>query len=275
MDRTVFYISDGTGITARALGHSLLTQFSDNIQFEEVPLPYINNSEKVHEAIARIDEAYQQNGTKPLVFSTIINPEIRKGLEQSNALILDIFQTFIGPLENELGIQSSHTVGRTHGLQQNYNKYMLRINAVDFALTNDDGVTTKDYDKADCILIGVSRCGKTPTSLYLAMQFGLYVANYPITPDDLGTNHGLMPALKPYREKLFGLTILPERLQQIRQERRPNSDYASLKRCQLEVNEVESMFRSERLPFVNTTTRSVEEIAAEIVSLRGLKRRLD
>ncbi len=265
MKRNVFFISDGTGITASHLGNSLLTQF-EGIEFDQYTIPYVDTIDKAHKVAERINNAYQRDGYKPLIFATIVNPEVHQILSRCDGVLLDFFQTFIGPLETELHQESSHTIGRTHGVK-NYNQYMLRINAVNFALASDDGVNHKAYDQADVILVGVSRCGKTPTCLYLALHHGLYAANYPFTIEDMGAI-ALPKFLRPHKPKLFGLTIEPERLQQIRQERRPNSDYASLNRCQKEVKEVENLLRQEQIPFVNTTTRSIEEIAAEIV-MRG------
>jgi len=271
MKRSVFYISDGTGITAENLGMSLLTQF-DNIKFEQITLPYINTTDKALNALAKVNEAAELKENQVIVFSTLVNPEIRQIIESANALILDFFKAFINPLEKVFGKQSSHIMGRTHGMFD-YHNYMLRINAVNFALNNDDGMSTHDYDKADIILVGVSRCGKTPTSLYLAMQYGFYAANYPITEEDLDQAQ-LPKILRTHKSKLFGLTIDPKRLQQIRTERRPNSRYAQLKQCQTEVRLVETLYKKSSISYINTTTRSVEEIAAEIKNKAGLKRKI-
>lgn len=271
MKRTVFFISDGTGITATNLGRSLLTQF-ENITFEETTIPYVNNLTKAECVFKQIQQAADKDGKKPIIFATFVNLEIHKYLINAPGLFMDFFRTFIGPLEQELGVSSSHTVGRTHGLK-NYDEYMTRINAVNYALTNDDGANIHDYNQADIILIGVSRCGKTPTCLYMALQFGLYTANYPLTKEDL-ENLTLPKFLKAEKQKIFGLTIDPFRLHQIRQERRPNSEYASLKTCQREVAEAEALFKQENINFLATTTRSIEEISAEILGLTGIKRRL-
>ncbi len=271
MKRTVFFISDGTGITAEALGHSLLTQF-EHIKFEHITIPYVNSEEKATAAIQHIQEIAVRDGERPLVFATLINPQIRQLISQSNCLLLDFFNTFIGPIESELHTKSSHRVGRTHAMTD-HGSYTTRIDAVNYALANDDGITTKNYDKADLILIGVSRSGKTPTCLYLALQFGLFTANYPLTEDDL--LHHLLPAsLKQHRAKLFGLTIDPKRLHAIRTERRPNSTYAALQQCQLEIQRAEALFLAERIPSINSTTRSIEEIATTILATTGVKRRL-
>ncbi|MGE3919475.1 MAG: pyruvate, water dikinase regulatory protein [Gammaproteobacteria bacterium] len=271
MKRTVFFISDGTGITATTLGRSLITQF-EKVEFEEVTIPYVNDLTKVEAVLQAINAAFERDQQKPIVFTTLINQEIHARIQQSPAVVMDFFSTFIGPLEKELQQKSSHTVGRTHGLKD-YNDYMIRINAVNYTLACDDGANLRDYDKADIILVGVSRCGKTPTSLYLALQFGLHTANYPFTSDELVTQ-ALPKALQSQRAKIFGLTISAERLRQIREERRPDSEYASMKTCVREINEANALFHQLNIPYLDTTTRSIEEIAAEIVAITGVKRRL-
>jgi hypothetical protein len=271
--RTVFFISDRTGITAETLGQSLLTQF-DHIEFDLITLPFIDTSEKARNAVIKINSTGQEKGIRPIVFSTLIDPEIRVILMTSNAAFFDFFETFISPLESELSVQSSHVVGRYHS-QVSDTAYQIRIDAVNYALQNDDGISTKDYDQADVILVGVSRSGKTPTCLYLGLQFGIRGANYPLTEENLLSRYSKMPdALEPYRKRLYGLSINPERLQKIRGERRPDSRYASLKQCQIEVFRAESLFYSENIPFLNTTMISVEEIAATIMHEMKLVRRV-
>lgn len=268
----VYFISDGTGITAEALGQSLLTQF-ENIVFETQTMPNINTIEKAHRVIDKIKSS---SIDKPIIFSTLVNENIRQifQAEAHSFIFLDLFNSFIPFLEHELRAKSSHTMNKMHGVNiHNYSNYMLRMNAVNYAVNNDDGANIKEFSKADVILIGVSRCGKTPTCLYLALQFGIYAANFPITEDEIDLQK-LPQILDPMRSKLFGLTIEPNRLQQIRQERRPNSPYSSLKQCLHEVREVEFLFKKERLPFLDTTTRSIEEISTEIMASCNLKRRL-
>ncbi|MDP1603237.1 MAG: pyruvate, water dikinase regulatory protein [Legionella sp.] len=270
MKRHVFMISDGTGITAENLGNSLITQF-ENIEFEKCTIPYIDTLQKAEAAVERINRCYKETGVKPLLFMTLINTEIAQTIKQSEATPFDLFNTFLGPLEKELGAKSSYTVGRTHGVANNQ-LYTNRIEAVDYALTHDDGVKIRGYEKADIVLIGVSRCGKTPSCLYMALHFGILAANYPFTEDDL-TSFRLPDSLRPYKSKLFGLTIDPERLQHIRTERRPNSKYASAEQCRLEVTEVEEMYQKENIPYLNSTKFSIEEIATKILAIAGIKRR--
>jgi regulator of PEP synthase PpsR (kinase-PPPase family) len=265
--RTAFFISDGTGITAETLGHSLLTQF-EQVSFEQVALPYVNTPEKALETVQRINAC---DDSRPLLFTTLIDHRLREIIGTSKGLLLDFLTTFLEPLENTLEMKSSHRMGRTHGVQD-YQTYKTRIDAVNYALNNDDGANIHNYQQADLIVIGVSRCGKTPTCLYLALQFGVFVANYPFTEDDM--DHLKLPAfLQPYRSKLFGLDIDPHHLQSVRQERRPNSPYAELTQCQKEIRKVKALFEAENLPFVNTTGRSIEEIST-ILARMNLKRRL-
>lgn len=259
--RHVFCVSDGTGITANMLSHSLLSQF-ENVQFKQVSLPYVDNTEKANRVVEQIQAAYQEDKAPPIVFTTIVQSELAHIIQQSPGLTLDFFDRFIGPLEHALDEKSSHTIGRTHGMVD-YDTYKKRIDALNFSLNTDDGACTHQYGHADVILIGVSRCGKTPTSLYLALQYRLFVANYPITDGDLESSH-LPKALLPYKDKLFGLTINLDQLIAIRSERRPNSTYASEKQCRFEIASVERLFKCVGIPFLNSTHLSVEELATKI-----------
>ncbi len=271
--RTVFFISDSTAITAETLGQSLLTQF-DHVLFEQVTLPFIDTQEKAERVVNQINMTAKQSGLPPLVFSTLINHDIRATVMKSQGSFFDLFETFIGRLERELSMESSHTIGRYHSFISN-SIYDVRIDAVNYALGNDDGISTKNYDKADIIIVGVSRTGKTPTCLYLGMQFGIYAANYPLTDEDLFGRYDELPGvLIHFRKKLYGLTINPERLHRIRSERRPASRYSSLEKCRSEIAAAESLFLSEHIPHINITSVSVEEIAAMILHECGLQRRV-
>lgn len=271
MKRSVFFLSDRTGITAETLGHSLLTQF-EGVEFRKVTLAFLDSLDKAHQAVERINQAAESEGCKPLLFSTLLNDEVRAIIDTSEGMMFDFFDAFINPLEKELGLHSAHAVGRSHGMG-GYSDYKARIDAVNFALGSDDGSTLRDFPDAEVILVGVSRSGKTPTSLYLALQYGIRAANYPITEDDLESPN-LPKVLQPYRDRLFALTIAPERLQQIRSERRPDSRYASIKQCRYEVRAAEAMYRVENIPYVDTSAVSIEEIATILLQQTGLKRRL-
>jgi regulator of PEP synthase PpsR (kinase-PPPase family) len=264
--RTVFFVSDGTGITAQMLGNSLLTQF-EGLDLNQVTLPFINALDKAEDCRARIEAESGRGNGQPIVFSTLVNGDVRAVVRKANALFVDFFETFIGPLEAGLGVQSSHTIGRSHSALDKQ-EYTQRIEAINFAMTHDDGASHRDLGKADVILVGVSRSGKTPTSLYLALQFGVKAANYPLIPEDF-TRMQLPSALAPYKARLYGLTITPERLREIRRERRPDSQYADLANCRYEVDAAEKLMRREGIRWINSTAKSIEEIATTI--LRELK----
>ncbi|MCL2829912.1 MAG: kinase/pyrophosphorylase [Betaproteobacteria bacterium] len=263
VSRTVFYISDGTGITAEALGHSLLTQFDDALFRPPIRIPFVNSTEKAREAAARIAAEKEKSGVRPLVFSTLVSPELTEIVHNVDALCLSLIETFVAPLEAELGVRSTHTIGRSHGLTDT-SDYKNRIEAINYTFAHDDGVSDGGLEEADVILVGVSRCGKTPTSLYLAMQFGLKAANFPLIPEDFERNQ-LPGALGSHRSKLFGLTILPERLAQIREERRPGSRYASLENCRSEVRAAERLMKREGIRWLDSSSKSIEEISTTVV----------
>lgn len=267
--RHAFFVSDRTGITAEMLGHSLLAQF-EGVQFKETTLPFVDSVERAADAVRQINEASQEHGLRPLVFSTLVDTEVSAVIARSNALYLDCFQVFISPMEQELGMSHSHEIGRSHRVR-NTNEYHSRIEAVNFCLAHDDGVSTKELHEADVILVGVSRSGKTPTCLYLGLQYGIRAANYPLIPEDF-QDMKLPSRLNKYRRKLFGLTIQAPRLAHIRNERRPNSRYAQLDNCQYEIDRAELLMREEGIPFLDATNRSIEELAATIVHQGQLHR---
>ena len=261
--RTLFIISDGTGITAETLGHSLLSQFK-GISFRQVRLPFITSLDLVQGCMDQIAEAYRTSGKRPIVVSTLIDPSLADKLQTTDALILNLFNAFIAPLEQELGTRASHAIGQFHS-GADTRDYSARMDAINFTLAHDDGVSG-DLADADIILVGVSRSGKTPTSLYLALQFGLKAANYPLIPEDF--ERQLMPdSLSHHRQKLFGLSIEPERLSRFRQERRPGSHYAALDNCRWEVEQAQRMLKREGIRWLDSTTKSIEEISASLMQM--------
>ena len=260
--RPVFFVSDGTGITAETLGHSLLAQFPDT-RFRPHRMPFVDSPDKARDCAMKIRDAAVESGQRPIVFNTLVDPDAVAGLREADALFLDLFEKFIEPLENELGQRSTHAAGRFHGIAESQD-YKRRIEAINFTLAHDDGVSHADLAEADVILVGVSRSGKTPTSLYLAMQFGIKAANYPLIPEDFERNR-LPVELTRYRGKLFGLTIGPDRLSQIRQERRPNSRYASLENCLHEIESAQRMMKREGIKWLDSTAKSIEEISTIIL----------
>lgn len=267
--RAVFFVSDRTGITAEMLGNSLLSQFEE-FEFVRQMIPFVDSVEKIEEAIEVINRVGREQGRRPIVFSSLVDEAMSERLRTADAVFMDLFQIFIAPLEAELGAKSSHAMGRSHGVAD-WKTYFARMEAINFTQTHDDGAQTRDLAKAQVILVGVSRCGKTPTSLYLALQFGIRTANFPLTPDDF-ERRALPDSVLPYRDKLFGLTINPERLRQIREERRPASKYAALANCQWEVAEAERLMQRERIPSLDTTSKSIEEIATTIIHRSKVER---
>ncbi|MDA7792868.1 kinase/pyrophosphorylase [Glaciecola sp.] len=267
--RSAYYISDGTAITSEVFGHALLSLFP--IEFKHITIPFVETEQQAYDVLTKISESFQDSKTRPLVFYTIVNTNVRKIISNSVGINYNFLDQFVAPIEKILGVPSKPEKHRTHSIHET--TYDIRIEAVNYALANDDGANLKNYADADIILVGVSRSGKTPTSLYLALQYGIKAANYPFTEEDLGDVIKLNPALKRYKEKLFGLTIHPERLHQIRSERRANSKYASLQQCRMELREVEGLYRKERIPFLNSTKFSIEEISAKILATTGLQRR--
>lgn len=269
--RTIYFLSDQTGVTAETLGHSLLTQF-DTQQFRQVTLPFISTEDKAKEAVKKINAAAASEANRPIVFSTLVQNELRAIVREANGLHLDIFDAFLEPLEEELQAEPSHVPGRAHGMSD-INAYMKRIEATNFALANDDGGVSRNYDMADVILVGVSRSGKTPTCLYLALQYGVYAANYPLTEEELEAGR-LPDVLVQQKHKLFGLTIAPDRLQQIRKERRPLGNYSTAQQVSYELRETDKIFKRYGIPNVDTTEFSIEEIASRILDSTGVERRV-
>jgi len=260
-NRTVFFVSDGNGITAETLGHSVLSQFE--LRFKQVRLPFVDTLDKAYDATRRINEVAEVDGKAPIVFSTLVKADLSAVIRQSRAMHMDLFQTFVEPLEQELGVKSTHTIGRSHNTADS-EEYKNRIEAINFSLAHDDGQSNKNLASADVILVGVSRSGKTPTSLYLAMQYGIKAANYPLIPEDFERDK-LPSGLVNFKKKIFGLTIAAERLSEVRNERRPGSKYAAIENCRYEINEAEKMMRREGIRWMSSTAKSIEEIAATIL----------
>lgn len=269
--RSVFFISGGTGITASTIGSALLSQF-DSLEFEFMYLTFITTTEQVQDAILEIHKQREFTASSPIVFSTLVNPELRSLLQTSDAIVFDIFDTYISKLEHTFGIEATKRSGTSHAINRIGGDYTQRLDSINYTLGNDDGINVREYDNADIILIGVSRCGKTPTCLYLSLQFGLYAANYPLLEEDLATGE-LPKVLQPYKDKLFGLTINPFRLKHIRTERRQDSVYASLSQCQKEIRSAEQLYTQYNIKYLDTSNSSIEEIAVQIMSATGVKRR--
>ncbi|MGO1490026.1 MAG: posphoenolpyruvate synthetase regulatory kinase/phosphorylase PpsR [Psychrobacter sp.] len=269
--RTAFFISDGTAITAETLGRAILSQFA-SVPFETRVLPYVDSLERAEDTVEQINMAYQRDGLLPLVFDTIVSPEIREKINSAQSCNLDMYEGLIGRVAEETGVEPDGHAGHAHD-DVDSETYKERIDAVHFALDNDDGARTRHYHAADIILVGVSRSGKTPTSLYLALQFGIRAANYPLTEDDLYDNQ-LPKALREHKDKLFGLLIDTDRLVKIRQERRAGSRYSSYQQCQQEQRAIQGIYITHGIPSLDVSEMSVEEIATRILQMTGLKRRI-
>lgn len=265
--RSAFYISDGTAITSEVFGHALLSLFPT--EFEHHTISFVETVEKALEAKEKINKTSSRSGEPALVFHTFVNNDIREIIDSCDGVIYNFLEHFVAPLEKQLEMKAKPKAHRTHSIHEN--SYDYRIEAVNYALNNDDGSNVTNYEDADVILVGVSRSGKTPSSLYLALQYGIKAANYPFTDDDMDELK-LPNFLKPHKKKIFGLTIDAQRLIDIREGRMSNSKYASARQCRMEVREVEKLYKKERIPFINTTKFSVEEITAKILSETGLQR---
>lgn len=268
--RSIFFLSDRTGITAETLGATLLTQF-DESRFKQSTLPFINSAEKARSALEYIEYMGQTSGLKPIVFSTTVSDSVRDILRNGKVLFIDLFDSFLPPLEAELGTESSHQEGRAHGIADK-DVYEHRIDAMNYALTHDDGVGEQGYDDADVILVAPSRCGKTPVCIYMAMQHGIYAANYPLAEDDFEGNR-LPGALAPHKDKLYGLCIASERLHQIRSARRRGSRYADVGQVSYELRQAEQLYKRHGIPYADTTSKSIEELATLIMEDKHLRRR--
>ncbi len=265
---TIFYVSDGTAITAETVGHSLISQFND-IKFKQIRIPFVDSRHKAQLAAQRIKQA--NIDCQPLVINTVVDIELRRIIHSGGGLKLDPFNRLLREIEQNLGIQRSPVVGKAHGAV-NSKGYIARIDATNYALSHDDGVSI-DYAEADIILLGVSRSGKTPTCLYLALQYGVKAANYPLTPEDL-EKLKIPDNILKYKHKAYGLTIDPFRLSQIRAERRAGTQYSNVRQCQHEVSDAESMFLRNGIPFLSTTDTSIEEISGKVLLALELPNKL-
>lgn len=270
-ERTVFLVSDHTGITAGEVARSLLAHFEE-VAFAYRLRPFCDTEAKVRGVVLEIQEAYRAQGMRPIVFSTLTDAGLFALLKAAPALVFDLFRPYLEALEAELGVRPNPRVGRVHSVGD-LSAYLRRMEAVEFALAADDGLGVERYPEAEAILVGVSRVGKTPTSLFLALHYQVRAANYPLAEEDL-ERADLPKPLRPHRAKLFGLTIDPFRLHQIRTARKPGSRYASLDQCRQEVARAEALFRAHGLPYLDTTHASVEEIATAILQRLGLPRGL-
>lgn len=267
--RAIFFVSDRTGLTAESYGKSLLAQFPD-LRFETRTLAFVDSIPKAQTAKQQIEMVSANYSKEPIIFSTLVGKDEQDIIEQCHGHVISLFGAFLEPLEKTFGMESAHSLGQSNNIWGN-NSYQQRLDAIDYALMHDDGVRPDQYDKADVILVGVSRCGKTPTSLYLAMNLSLKSCNYPLTEEDMQYD-SLPEVLLKHKHKLVALTIKPVPLSKIRKNRRPNSQYASLPVCQKEVIIAERMFKQANLSVFDTTETSIEEIASKVVQALALSK---
>ncbi|GAA5038844.1 pyruvate, water dikinase regulatory protein [Microbacterium fluvii] len=265
--RAAFFVSDSTGISAETLGSALLANFP-GVGFTHRTIPFVDDVTAAHAAVAEIDRAYA-DGRHPLVFTTVKRAAVREILAGSRGAVIDLLAGHLAELEGRLQQPANEDPGQYHGMGD-VERYHARMRAVEYAIEHDDGQTARALDAAQLILVAPSRCGKTPTSMYLALQYGLLVANYPLTDDDFPAE-GLPRAIAPFAERCFGITTTPARLSQVRTQRRPSSHYASLAQCTLELRRAEDLFWRFRIPFVNSSTKSVEEMSAVILQTMRLR----
>jgi regulator of PEP synthase PpsR (kinase-PPPase family) len=266
--RTAFYISDGTAITSEVFGHALLSLFPTELN--HITIPFVETKERAHKVSEQINAARSDEEGRAIVFHTFVDNDLRDIIASSDAMEYDFLNYFTTPIERELGVQAVPKTHRTHSMHEK--TYDNRIEAMNYTLANDDGGNMKNMDDADIILVGVSRSGKTPTSLYLALQYGIKAANYPFVEEDMD-DLKLPPEIKANKHKVFGLTITPQRLSAIRNERRANSRYASIRQCRIELKEVEMLYKKERIDYLDSTCFSIEEISAKILDATQLVRK--
>lgn len=265
--RVAYFVSDSTGITAETLGSALLANFP-TVGFERHTVPFVDSVEDARRVVREIDEAAAGGGA-PILFTTVKATAVHEVLQRSRAVTIDLLRGHLAELERALGTTASELAGQYHG-QGDATRYHARMRAVEYAIEHDDGQSLRALDIAEVVIIAPSRCGKTPTTMYLALQYGLLVANYPLTDDDIPAE-GLPAPIAPYTRRCFGLTTTPVRLSQVRHERRPGSRYASLEQCTLELRRAEDLYRRNGIPYLNSATRSVEEMSAVILQAMKLR----
>jgi [pyruvate, water dikinase]-phosphate phosphotransferase / [pyruvate, water dikinase] kinase len=265
----VFFLSDSTGISAETMGNALLIQFPD-LHFERTLIPFISSVEEAREVVAQLDAAMEGPVT-PLVFSTAAVDEVREELNKSKAPIIDFFGIHMSRVEEQLGARGLREARRLQGVGD-VRRYNSRMAAIEFAIEHDDGLSPRGLDRADVVLLAPSRCGKTPTAMYLALQHGMFVANYPLVDEDLETTDLPRP-VQDLADRCFGLTTTVSRLSRVRQERRPDSRYASEEQCRYELRRATAIYETHSLPTVDTSAASVEEIATVVIQTLARQRR--
>jgi len=265
--RSVFFVSDGTGLTAESWGAALLAQFHQT-PFDRHTIPFVHTPADAERCVARVNAAVVDS-LKPLVFSTTVDPAIRSILATANCIFIDLFEQTVPVLEEHLQTASAPAMGLAHGISDT-GHYQNRMAAVEYSLEHDDGQSLRALSQADIVLVAPSRCGKTPTSMYLALQYGVKAANFPLVDEEF-VDHTLPPSLAAVASKAFGLIATPQRLSAVRSERRPNSKYASIEQCRFEVAAAEEIYRRYNIPYADSTSRSIEELASVAMDAKALR----
>ncbi|MBU0482301.1 MAG: pyruvate, phosphate dikinase/phosphoenolpyruvate synthase regulator [Proteobacteria bacterium] len=265
--KDIYYISDSTGIMITNLAQSMLCQFPE-ISFHEEKFPYVRSVKDAKKTLEYI--LAQSLGRRPIVFSTIMDQEVRNVFRSPEVEFFDVFDFLLEPLENCLEARALRVPGFSrHGDNVTMAR---RVEAIHFCLDHDDGTRINEFDDADVILLGVSRSGKTPVSVYLATQFGLKAANFPLTVEYL-SKLDLPDGVKRNRKRAVALTTTPEHLRGMREKRYPDSRYAKLSTCTEELTQAEQIFQREKIPIINSTGKSIEELATQVTQEIGLAKK--
>lgn len=263
--RDVYYLSGSTGILAKDMGKALLCQFPE-IHFKEELIPFIHTEVEAQKAIEKIRA--QSTGETPLVLSTLLSKELNAVFNSPDIEFLNIFDQFLVQFENFLQKKALWASGASR--YPNDRTMIRRVEAIHYCIDHDDGNSTKDYDKAEIILIGVSRSCKTPVSVFLATQMGIKTANYPLIRD--GTDSfKLPPYLVRNKKKIVALSTSPQLLHQYREHRYADSKYAKLSTCRDELNKANMLYMDHRIPIVMSDGKSIEETATQVTQQLNLK----
>jgi hypothetical protein len=218
----------------------------------------------------QVDEVLSGVGKNPgFVLYTIVNEDTRNKLEEGCRKLQVPCIAVLDPIMSKLGMHLNaevhHMPGRQHVMDA---EYFSRIEAMQFVLSHDDGQSTHNLDKADVVLLGVSRTSKTPTCIYLANR-GIKAANIPIVPD-CPLPDELFTATNPM---IVGLTKDPKRLVEIRRQRLrlldqdEGSDYVDLEKVSTEINDARRLYTKHDWAVINVSRKSIEETAATIIQM--------
>jgi len=266
----IFILSDGTGKTAEQTINAALTQFV-KMETEVKLFPEVRTEKQVKEIFM---EAAEVGG---FIVHTVVSDQMRNFILRTGQLHNVETIDLMGPLLAQLSLQFANAPSEKPGLFRQLNKaYFQRIEAMEFVLRHDDGQRVHELDKAEIVLIGVSRTFKTPLSIYLAYK-GWFVANVPIILD-----FGLPPKIFDLPlNRVFGLTTDARNLSVLRRVRHDHlggatGDYANINHIQRELKYMESIFKKRPdWPVIKVTNKPIEEIATEILTILRKKYEFD